>query len=131
MIHFENKKWLWVGRILTVIGVLFMLFDAVVHILRPAAVLEGFRQMGYSLDIIVPLSIVELVCILLYMIPRTSVLGAILLTGYLGGAVDANVRMGAPLFSLVLAPVYVAIVLWAGLYLRDSHLRAALRFGKN
>ncbi|MDP9290329.1 MAG: DoxX family protein [Thermoproteota archaeon] len=90
---------------------IFMLFDGVVHILQITPVVESFKQLGYPLSVIVPLAIVELICVILYMIPRTSILGAILLTGYVGGAVDSNVRAGNPLFSNILFPGYVRILL--------------------
>jgi chaperone required for assembly of F1-ATPase len=128
--NLQSKKWLWTGRILSVLGGGFMLFDVVIHIMRPPEVVQGFAQMGYSLDVIVPLAIVEFICLLFYAIPKTSVFGAILLTGYLGGAVDANVRVGNALFGFVLFPVYVAIVLWIGLYLRDARLRELVPFNK-
>jgi hypothetical protein len=126
MLNLTSKKWLWTGRVLTTLGAAFMLFDAIIHISQIPAVVASFTQMGYPLGIIVPLSIVELISIVLYIIPSTSVWGAILLTGYLGGAVDANVRAGNPFFSLIMFPVYIAIVLWAGLYLRNEKLRAVL-----
>ena len=118
-----NKK-LWAGRIMSALPVLFLIFDSVIHIMKPAPVREGFAKLGYSLSLAVPLGIIELVCLVLYVIPRTSVLGAALLTGYLGGAVATNLRAGAPLFSNVLFPVYLGVLLWGGLYLRDERLRA-------
>jgi hypothetical protein len=120
----ESNKRLWAGRILSALPVLFLIFDSVIHIMKPPAVVEGFAKLGYSLSLAVPLGIIELVCIALYVIPRTSVLGAALLTGYLGGAVATNLRAGAPLFSNVLVPVYLGALLWGGLYLRDDRLRA-------
>ena len=118
-----NKK-LWAGRIMSALPVLFLIFDSVIHIMKPAPVREGFAKLGYSLSLAVPLGIIELICLVLYVIPRTSVLGAALLTGYLGGAVATNLRAGAPLFSNVLFPVYLGVLLWGGLYLRDERLRA-------
>jgi hypothetical protein len=114
---------LWAGRILTALPVLFLLFDVVIHFMKPAVVVTGFEQLGWSASLSVPLAIVELVCLVLYLIPRTSVLGAVLLTGYLGGAVATNLRVGAPLFTNILFPVYVGLFLWGGLYLRDTGLR--------
>ena len=114
---------LWSGRIITTLVVLFMIFDATIHLLKVPAVVEGFTQMGYSLSVITPLSIIELISVVLYIIPQTSILGAILLTGYLGGAVDSNVRAGNPLFTFTLAPVYVGVLLWLGLWLRSNKLR--------
>jgi hypothetical protein len=119
----QSSGRLWAGRILTALPVLFLLFDVVIHIMKPAMVVTAFEQLGWSASLSVPLAIVELVCLVLYLIPRTSVLGAVLLTGYLGGAVATNLRVGAPLFTNILFPVYVGVFLWGGLYLRDARLR--------
>ena len=119
-----SKGQLWTGRILSGLAVFFMLFDTVIHALRGPQVVQGFAQLGFPLSIAIPLSTIEFIGIVLYVIPRTSALGAILLTGYLGGAVAAQVRIGAPLLGYVLAPVYVALFLWGGLYLRDERVRA-------
>jgi hypothetical protein len=121
-----SKGQLWTGRVLSGVAVLFMLFDTVIHAMRPPAVIQGFAQLGFPLSIAIPLSTIEFIAIVLYVIPRTAALGAILLTGYLGGAVAAQVRIGAPLFSTLLAPVYVALFLWGGLYLRDERVRALI-----
>jgi len=121
-----SKAQLWTGRVLSTIAVLFMLFDTVIHAMRGPQVVQGFAQLGFPLSIAIPLSTVEFIGIVLYVFPRTSVLGAILLTGYLGGAVAAQVRIGAPLLGFVLAPVYVALFLWVGLYLRDLRVRAVV-----
>jgi hypothetical protein len=121
-----SKGQLWTGRVLSGIAVLFMLFDTVIHAMRGPQVVQGFAQLGFPLSIAIPLSTVEFIGIVLYVIPRTSALGAILLTGYLGGAVAAQVRIGAPLLGFVLAPVYVALFLWGGLYLRDERVRALI-----
>ena len=119
----SNKR-LWAGRIISALPVLFLLFDSVIHIIVPAPVVEAFAQLGYARSLSLPLGIIELICVILYVIPRTSVLGAVLLTGYLGGAVATNLRVGLGLFSHVLFPVYVGVLLWGGLYLRDRELRA-------
>jgi hypothetical protein len=119
-----SKKSFRAGWVITALVVLFMLFDGVVHMMMIPAVVESFKQMGYPLGAIVPIAIIELLAVVLYAMPRTSALGAIILTGYLGGAVDSNVRAGLPLFSFVLAPVYVGILLWLGLYLRSARMRA-------
>jgi hypothetical protein len=126
----STSKGLWLGRIMSALTVLFLLFDGVIHLMQIAPVVESFVQLGYSPSIALPLGIIELVCLILYVIPRTSVLGAILLTGYLGGAVATNARVGYPLFSHVLFPVYVGVLLWAGLYLRDGRLRALIPLQK-
>lgn len=104
-----------------------MLFDGVLHITKPAPVVQAFAQLGFPLETAVPIAIAELICIALYAVPRTSVLGAVLLTGYLGGAVAAQVRIGNPPFELTF-PVIAAIVLWAGIYLREPRLREVFPF---
>ena len=109
---------------MSILAVLFLIFDGVIHIMKIAPVVQGFTDLGYSPSLAIPLGIIELVCLLLYLMPRTSVLGAVLLTGYLGGAVATNLRVGAPLVSNTLFPIYVAVFLWGGLYLRDNALRA-------
>jgi hypothetical protein len=103
---------------------LFLLFDAVIKLIKIPPVVEGFAKLGYPPNLPVPIGILLLVCVVIYMIPQTSVLGAIFLTGYLGGAVATHVRVGDPLFSHVLFPTYVAALIWGGLYLREDRLRA-------
>lgn len=93
---------------------------------KPQPVVEAFTKLGYP-DVMVPLGILLVVCTALYAIPATAVLGAILLTGYLGGAVSTHVRVGDPLFSHVLFPVYMGVMLWGGLYLRNARIRGLLR----
>jgi hypothetical protein len=120
-----SKKRLWAGRILSGLLSLFLLADSVAKLVKPAPVVEGTIKLGYSESVILPLGIVLLACTIIYMIPRTAVLGAILLTGYLGGAVATHVRVGDPLFS-VLFPVIFGMLIWGGLYLRDDRLRALI-----
>jgi DoxX-like family len=119
-----SKSQLWTGRVLSALAVLFLIFDSVLKLIKPAMVVEGTVKLGYSASMITPLGIVLLSCVALYCIPATRVLGAILLTGYLGGAVATHVRVGDPLFSHVLSPIYVALLLWLGLYFRDPELRS-------
>jgi hypothetical protein len=121
-----SKKSLWAGRIASGLVVAFMLFDAVIHLMKPAPVVEAFAKLGFPLRLAVPLGIIELVCILLYMVPRTSILGAILLTGYLGGAIAIQLPTGNSLFGEVLFPVYIGVILWGGIYLRDDRLRTLI-----
>ena len=121
-----SKGSLWTGRILGALSTLFLLMDGVMKLIKPAPVVEATVRLGYPESVIQSLGIVLLVCTILYAIPRTSILGAILLTGYLGGAVAANVRVGNPLFSHTLFPVYVALLVWGGLYLRDRRLRGLI-----
>ncbi len=111
-----SKKRLWAGRILSAIPVLFLLADGVMKLIKPAFVVEATVRLGYRESVILCLGIVLLTCVALYVIPRTSVLGAILLTGYLGGAVATHLRVGDPLFSHVLFPTYLGVMLWGGLY---------------
>jgi hypothetical protein len=121
-----SKKSLWAGRIASGLVVAFLLFDAVIHLMKPAPVVEAFAKLGFPLRLAVPLGIIELVCILLYMVPRTSILGAILLTGYLGGAIAIQLPTGNSLFGEVLFPVYIGVILWGGIYLRDERLRTLI-----
>lgn len=118
-----SKKTVLAGRILSALPILFLLFDAVAKLFKPEPVVKGTIELGYPESVIVGLGIVLLVCTILYAIPRTSVLGAILLTGYLGGAVATHVRVGGPLFNVIF-PVIFGAVIWGGLYLRDERLRA-------
>jgi hypothetical protein len=113
---------LWIGRVLSTLPVLFMLMDGVMKLMKPDFVVKATVQLGYPENVIAPLGIIVLICTILYAVPRTAVLGAILLTGYLGGAVATHVRGGDPLFSHILAPVYFAVILWIGLYLREPRL---------
>lgn len=121
-----SKTSLWVGRAISALIVLFLLFDSTIKLMRIAPAVEGTAKLGYPVSLVLPIGILLLVCVAAYAIPRTSVLGAILLTGYLGGAIASNLRVGLPLFGYVLFPVYVAVLLWGGLYLRSDHLRALI-----
>src|SRR5262249_31995936 len=119
----SSRGSIWTGRVLTILSTLFFLMDAVMKLMKPAFVVDATVKLGYQESAIQGLGGALLVCTILYAIPATSVFGAILLTGYLGGAVATNLRAGTPLFSNVLFPVYFAIILWGGLYLRDKRLR--------
>ena len=121
--NLTSRKRLWAGRILRGGAVLFLLFDSVIKLMMIAPVVESFARLGYPVGISRTIGLLELVCIVVYLIPHTAVLGAVLLTGYLGGAVATHVRVGDPLFSHVLFPVYVGVLIWGGLYLRDDRLR--------
>jgi len=121
-----SKGRLWTGRVLSALVALFMVFDGVIHVLRIAPVVEAFAQLGYPLGASSTLGVIELICVALYLVPRTAALGAILLTGYLGGAIATQVRVGAPLFSTTLFPVYVGLLLWGGLYLRDERVSSLI-----
>ena len=115
-----------VATVVAALTVLFLLFDAVIHLLLIPPVVESFTMLGYPLGVVRTIAVLELVCLVLYVIPRTSVLGAVLLTGYLGGAVSAQLRIEAPLFSTVLFPVYLGAAVWVGLWLRDARVRRLL-----
>lgn len=116
---------LWTGRLLSGGAALFFIIDGVMKLLKPAAVVESTVQLGYPEEAIVGIGLVLLACTVLYVIPRTAILGAVLLTGYLGGAVATHVRVGASWFN-VLFPVVFGAVVWAGLYLRDGRVEAWL-----
>lgn len=118
-----SKTVLWTSYVLSAIPVFMLLMSAVMKLTRNPAVVEGFPQMGYPLWELVPIGAVELVCTVLYLIPRTSVLGAILLTGYLGGATATHVRVEEMAF---VGAVGFGIMLWGGLYLRDPRVRALI-----
>ena len=111
------------GRILTAIPVLFLAFDGAIKLFNIRAVAEGSQHLGLPAAYAPAIGVVLLSCVALYAIPRTAPLGAVLLTGYLGGAVFAHVRIGDPLLSHVLFPTYVAAMIWGGLYLRDDRVR--------
>jgi len=123
-----SKKGLLAGRIISGLVIAFLAFDGVFKFVKPAPapVVETFARLGWSLNLAPVLGTILLVSVALYVIPVTSVLGAILLTGYLGGAVATHFRVGDPLFSHVLFPTYVGVLLWGGLYLREPRLRALI-----
>ena len=112
-----------IGLALTGFVTLFLAFDTVIKLLALAPAVQGTTELGYPAYTVTWIGIIELVCLVLYLVPRTSVLGALLLTGHLGGAVATHLRVGSPLWSHTLFPVYVALLVWAGLYLRDDRLR--------
>jgi DoxX-like family len=120
-----SKKLLWAGRIMSVLPALFLFLDGIMKLVKPVVVVEATVQLGYPESVILGLGIVLLTCTVLYLIPRTAVLGAILLTGYLGGAVATHVRVGNPLFSIIF-PIIIGAMLWGGLYLRDEQLRSLI-----
>ena len=117
-----SKKMLWAGRILSALPVLTFLFSASMKLMKPHGLEEGFAHLGYPVSLALALAILEIACTAIYVIPRTSILGAILLTGYLGGATATHVRVGDPFF----APVVVGVLVWGGLFLRDPRLRALI-----
>ena len=119
------KTTIWTGRTLSVLAILFLAFDTIIKVLNLPPAVEATTQLGYPVGLVVTIGIIELACLAVYSIPRTSVLGAILLTGYLGGAIATQVRAGSPLFSVVF-PVIIGALIWGGLFLRNERLRALL-----
>lgn len=117
-----SRKLLIAGWILTILPVLMLVMSAVMKLTKPPEVIEGFKKLGWDESLALALAIVELGSAIIYLIPRTAVLGAILLTGYLGGAIATHVRLHEP-FHI---PLILGIVIWGGLYLRDERIRALL-----
>jgi len=114
----------WAGRALSTLAVLFLLFDSTGKLLEVAPVVAGTTALGYPARTVFAIGVIELLCVVAYVIPLTSVLGAVLLTGYLGGAIATHLRVLNPLFTHMLFPIYVALFVWGGLFLRDAGLRA-------
>jgi len=117
-----SKKMLWAGWIISVLPVLMLLMSGVMKLVKPDFVVDSFRDLGWPESLALCLGILEISCTVVYLIPRTSVLGAILLTGYLGGATATHIRIGEPFYT----PVIPGVLIWGGLYLRDARLRALL-----
>jgi len=117
-----SKAMLWGGRVASALPVLMLLMSGVMKFLKPAEVVEGFTKLGWDERLALGLGILEIACTIVYVIPQTAVLGAILLTGYLGGAVATHVRVG----EQFIGPVVFGVLLWLGLYLRDARLRTLL-----
>jgi hypothetical protein len=118
---------LWTGRIMSTLPVLLILFGSVLKLMKTAAVIEGFAHSGVPEKLIVPVGLIELVCVVTYLIPRTAVLGAILITGLLGGATITTLRIGDPTFPM---PVVLGMLAWGGLFLRDVRLRELIPLRK-
>ena len=121
---------IWAGRIMSWLPALFLIADAIMKLIKPAFVVDANVQLGYHASVIVPLGVLLLVITILYLIPRTAVLGAILLTGYLGGAVATHVRLGTEIFPIVFAIVF-GVLLWGGLYLRDRRVSSLIPLTEN
>ncbi len=118
-----SKAQIWGGRIASALPVLMLLMSAGMKFAQPSTFVEGFKTLGYPMSLATGIGIVELLCTIIYLIPRTSVLGAILLTGYLGGAVATHVRIADPSF---VGPLLFGVLVWVGLYLRDPRIRALI-----
>jgi hypothetical protein len=124
--HPDARSAMRVGMVLTTLAALFLTFDTVLKVLALGPAVEGTVALGYPVGSVRVIGLIELVCLVLYLVPRTSVLGALMLTGYLGGAIATHVRIGNPLFTHILFPTYVAVFIWGGLWLRDRRLRELL-----
>lgn len=122
-----SKTQLWAGRVMSALAALFLLWDGVMKLLKPAVVVKATRDLGYPESDIVGIGVLLLACTLLYLFPRSSILGAILLTGYLGGAIASQVRAEASWFNAVFALVFGCLV-WGGLWLRDIRVRGFLPY---
>jgi len=118
-----SSKMLWIGRIVSAVPVLILLISALMKFAKPAGFAEGMEQLGWPENLATTLGVIEIICTILYVIPRTAVIGAILLTGYLGGAIATHARIGDPAF---VSAAVLGILLWAGLHLRDARLRIML-----
>ena len=121
-----SRKSILAGRIVSGVVVLFLGADAAMKILKTRLAVEGDARLGYPENTVVGIGVLLLLCTLLYVLPRTSILGAILLTGYLGGAVATHVRVGNPWLGYVLLPVYIGVLVWGSLFLRDPRIRTLL-----
>ncbi|HEY8459814.1 MAG TPA: DoxX family protein [Blastocatellia bacterium] len=124
-----SKKARWAGIIISALPVLMLLFSGFMKLAKPAGLVEEFARLGYPEGVILGIGVLELACTVVYLIPRASVLGAILLTGYLGGAIATHTRVGDP-FSNQIGPILFGALLWGGLYLRDARMRAFIPLRK-
>jgi len=121
----RSQKMVWTGRVISALPTLVLIFSGVMKLAKPPAVVQGFSKFGYPEHLLLPLGIVEIGFTVVYLIPRTSILGAILLTGYLGGATATHVRMSDPSFIM---PVLAGVLVWLGLFLREQRLRPLIPF---
>lgn len=129
----SSRGMLWTGRVFSALVVLFLIFDSVIKLVPLPIVTETMRELGYpaTAELARGLGILLLICTALYVWPRTALLGAVLLTGYLGGAIATHLRIGSPLFSHVFFGVYLGLLIWGGVYLRDAELRALFPFRRD
>lgn len=121
-----GKRSIWAGRVLSGLAVAFLLFDASFKFMATPEAVAATTELGWPADVLPVLGVIELVCLALYLVPRTALVGAVLWTGYLGGAIATHLRVHNPLWSHTLFPVYVAILIWGGLWLRDRRARALI-----
>lgn len=125
-----SSKAIWTGRVLSGLVIAFLIFDFGIKLVPLDIVLKSLAELGYPDTVTMArgLGILLMICTALYAVPRTSILGAILLTGYLGGAIATHLRLGSPIFSHLLFGVYLGLMLWGGLYLRDPRVRGLIPF---
>jgi hypothetical protein len=121
----NSKKMIWAGRVISAIPVLLMLFSAGMKFAKPVQVVEGMVRFGYPESLLFLLGVLEFLSCVVYLIPQTAVLGAILMTGYLGGATASNVRIGDPSYMMT---VFLGVCVWGGLFFRDERVRALIPF---
>jgi len=121
-----SKGQLWTGRVLSGMGVLFLVMDTAFKLIASPMAAQATEELGYPVRLVPVIGWIEAILLVLYLFPRTSVFGALLWTGYLGGAVATHFRIGNPLFTHQLFPIYIATFLWLGLWLRDRRVRAIL-----
>lgn len=124
-VHVASRAQVWTGRVLTTLATLFLSFDVFGKFAKPPQVTDAFARLGLSVSLSVDIGVILLICTVLYAIPRTAVFGALLLTGFLGGAVAIQWRVGNPLFETVF-PILFAVIAWAGIFLRDARLWSLL-----
>jgi hypothetical protein len=122
-----SSRAIWAGRALSALALLFLTVDTAMKLFVMPVAVDATRQLGFAESAVFAIGAIEAACLVLYLLPRTSVLGAVLWTGYLGGAIATHLRLDSPLFSHILFPVYVAAFLWSGLWLRDGRLRQIVR----
>lgn len=120
-----SLRWHWAGRVLSALAILFMLVDGVMKLFTPAPVVDSFIELGYPERFAVGIGTLEIACLAIYLYRRTTVLGAVLLTGFLGGAISTHVRAESDAFSIIF-PVILGVLIWGGLYLRDTRLHGLL-----
>lgn len=124
-----SKKQAWIGRVLSGLAILFLLFDGTMKFFMdklPPEALEAGAALQWPIELMPLVGTILLISLAIHLVPRTSIVGAVLLTGYLGGAVASHIRVGNPLFSHTLFPVYIAVLIWLGLYLRDSRMKSTI-----
>lgn len=125
-----SKPALWTGYTLSALAILFLAFDSIIKVIQHVEAVRPSVELGYAANLVMPIGIIELVCLILYAYPRTALLGAILLTGHLGGAVATHLRAGSSTFQLIF-PFIIGALIWGGLYLRDQQLRTQLPLRNN